>query len=77
VIFFGSVNPEFIHPMQENKVYLHNHHYNVCEKPFCWHSVVGCEGVECYISEAKPPCVEFTTTRVMDAIKEAIKHAQN
>jgi hypothetical protein len=30
-------------------------------------------GVPCYINEEKPPCVEFTTTRVMDAIKEAIK----
>jgi ADP-heptose:LPS heptosyltransferase len=73
VIFFGSVNPEFIHPEQGNKIYLHNHNYNVCEKPFCWHSEVTTVGVPCYINEEKPPCVEFTTTRVMDAIKEAIK----
>jgi hypothetical protein len=73
VLFFGSVNPEYIHPERGNNVFLHNHHKRVCNEPFCWHSVVGCEGVECYIDEVRPPCMEFTTMQVIDAIKQVTK----
>jgi ADP-heptose:LPS heptosyltransferase len=73
VIFFGSVNPEYIHPDLSNVVALHNHKRKVCNEPFCWHSIKGCEGVPCYINEAEPPCIEFTTDRVIDAIKQVIK----
>jgi hypothetical protein len=74
VIMFGSVNPEFIHPeIKKNMVCLHNHNRKVCDTPFCWHSVIGCEGVPCYINEDSPPCIDFTVMQVIDAIKQVVK----
>lgn len=68
-ILFGSVNPLYIHPEINNKVFIHNHDKKVCEKAFCWSSVIGCEGVDCYISKDTPPCTQFSTKQVFDAIK--------
>lgn len=68
IIFFGSVDPKVIHADLSDKIIIHNHDENVCEKPFCWGSVVGTEGVKCYIDEKKPPCSIFDTYRLLNAI---------
>jgi len=74
VIFFGSVDPEIIHPDLSNKVVITNHSKEkpICDKPYCWHSVIGTEGTTCYIDEKKPPCVQFTTEQVVAGINEMI-----
>lgn len=77
VIMFGSVDPKVIHPESINKVFVHNHSgKGVCNKPFCWSSVIGCEGVKCYIDENRPPCASFVTTQIMTAIND-IHEQQN
>lgn len=71
VIFFGNVHPEIIHVDLSNIVPVMNYDDNnpICEKPYCWHSVIGCAGVPCYIDENLPPCVKFTTEQVLNSIK--------
>lgn len=59
VLFFGSVNPAYIHPIMYNIVAIHQHHDKVCSTPFCWHSVIGCEGIECTVNKEWPPCCDF------------------
>ena len=71
VIFFGSVNPEIIHPTLENIIPVHKHHgEGVCTKPFCWHHVISESGTPCYIDNAKPPCTQFTTEEAMQHIEK-------
>ena len=71
MIFFGSVDPDIIHVDFENIVIMTNHDDKnpICEKPYCWHSVIGCAGVPCYINENNPPCANFSTKQVVDFIK--------
>ncbi len=71
MIFFGNVNPDIIHVDLDNIVVVTNHNQEnpICEKPYCWHSVVGCAGVPCYISESSPPCSNFSTKQVINFIK--------
>lgn len=49
VVFFGSVNPEYIIPNTGNVhiIQKHNRHNPICRNVHCWHSKVGTEGVEC------------------------------
>lgn len=74
IVFHGNVNPEYIWPDRESIITITNHveEQPICDKPYCWHSVVGCEGVKCYINETKPPCSQFQTSQVLDAINELI-----
>ncbi len=74
IVFHGNVNPEYIWPDMTNMKVITNHTEEapICNTPYCWHSVVGCEGVECYIDESKPPCTQFKTGQVIDAINELI-----
>jgi ADP-heptose:LPS heptosyltransferase len=71
MIFFGNVNPDIIHVDLDNIVVVTNHNQEnpICEKPYCWHSVVGCAGVPCYINESSPPCSSFSTKQVINFIK--------
>ena len=71
VIFFGSVKPDIIHVDLENIIPITNHDEfaPICNKPYCWHSVVGVAGVPCYIDEIKPPCVQFSTEQLLNSIK--------
>lgn len=71
VIFFGNVHPEIIHVDLSNIVPIINYDLDnpICEKPYCWHSVVGCAGVPCYIDEKLPPCVRFSTEHLLNSIK--------
>lgn len=73
VILFGSVDPNVIHPNFDNKVIIHNHDKKVCDIPFCWGSVIGTEGVKCYIDDKKPPCTQFKSTQVLQAIDKILK----
>jgi ADP-heptose:LPS heptosyltransferase len=71
IIMFGSVNPEFIHPINNgNKIFIHNHDKKVCDKPFCWHTVIGCEGIQCYIDKENPPCSKFNNLQVLNAVEK-------
>lgn len=66
VIFFGSVSPEHIYADLSNVEVIQ--YENVCRSPKCWSSVSGCEGAVCIENEENPPCVQFTTVQVLDAI---------
>lgn len=65
VLFFGSVNPDYIHPdltgvhvIQQKCIYQN-----------CWHSKDGgTAGVECVFDKEKPPCCISSTEEVIDAI---------
>lgn len=74
IVFMGSVNPEYIYPDRTNIRVITNHieEQPLCNSPYCWHSVIGCEGVKCYIDETKPPCTQFHMGQVLDAINELI-----
>ena len=72
VILFGSVNPEYIFPDLTNVVAVHNHNKKVCDLPFCWSESISCTGTPCYIDDQKPPCVQFTTIQVLEAIEKAL-----
>lgn len=74
VVFHGSVDPDYIWADRTNIKVVTNHteEQPLCNSPYCWHSVIGCEGVKCYIDEAKPPCTQFNTGQVIDAINELI-----
>lgn len=71
MIFFGSVDPDIIHVDFSNIVIMTNHDEKnpICEKPYCWHSVIGCEGVPCYIDENNPPCSKYSTKQIVNFIK--------
>ena len=71
VIFFGSVSPDIIHVDLSNIAPITNHSEQdpICEKPYCWHSVVGCAGVPCYIDNDNPPCAKFSAEQVLNSIK--------
>jgi len=77
IVFFGSVNPEYIHPDLSNITVITNHNTEVpiCNNVYCWHSVISCEGVPCYIDKDNPPCSHFKTEELIDAIN--LKHENN
>ncbi len=68
IIFFGSVNPEHIHPDLKNKIIIRNK--GVCDTPHCWSNVIGTTGQDCYVEKHKPPCVQFKTEQIIDAIEK-------
>lgn len=67
VLFFGSVNPEYIHPDLDKIKYITN---VTCDKPHCWHETIGTTGTECYIDNANPPCNKFDTLNLINAINQ-------
>lgn len=68
IIFFGSVNPEHIHPDFSNKIIIKN--TDVCNTPHCWSNVTGCTGQDCYVDKFKSPCTQFKTSQAIDAINK-------
>lgn len=74
IVFHGSVNPDYIWPDMTNIKVITNHDESnpICDLAYCWHSVIGCEGVKCYIDESRPPCTQFKTHQVLDAINEML-----
>lgn len=73
ILFFGSVDPAIIHPDMSNKICINMHEQKVCDTPYCWHNVVGCEGVKCYVDEENPPCTKFSMSQVTNAINKLVK----
>lgn len=74
IIFFGSVNPDVIHPVHDDKkVFIHNHNgVGVCKSPFCWGSEISTTGVKCYLNVDIPPCSVFSNTQLIDAINQLL-----
>jgi ADP-heptose:LPS heptosyltransferase len=70
IIFFGNVNSDYIHPDKKNITVIEVK--DACDTPKCWHEVIGCEGQKCVIDEAKPPCVQFETDDILNAINKII-----
>jgi len=70
IIFFGSVNPEYIHADLSNIRPM----VTACpvNKQFCWHSVSGTEGVKCEVSETEPPCCKYSTMDLITKIQHAL-----
>lgn len=67
VLFFGSVNPEYIYADLSNVEVIQLK--NVCRLPHCWSESIGCEGSVCVEDDpAHPPCVQFSTEQVIAAI---------
>jgi ADP-heptose:LPS heptosyltransferase len=74
VILFGSVNPMYIHSDFENirPIVVHSPDKPVCSIPFCWHNSITTTGQDCYVSSFRPPCTEFGSERIINAINELI-----
>lgn len=86
IIFFGSVEPKYIHADLSNIEVIQLN--DVCSKPKCWHSIIGTEGVECVeigrkeismmqgldceVEIKHPPCVQFNHGQIMKALKRFI-----
>lgn len=71
IIFFGNVNPKIAYPDLSNKYVITNHEKEspVCDKPYCWHSIVnGTTGAKCYIDNDNPPCATYKTEELVKAI---------
>lgn len=70
VIFFGSVNPEYIYADLTNIRPM----VSKCpiDKQFCWHSVSGTEGVKCEVDESLPPCCSYSTIDLINKIQHAL-----
>src|SRR6202453_4545580 len=49
IIWFGSVNPDYIIPDKTNVTVISNHNAEkpICRLPHCWSSAISTEGVEC------------------------------
>lgn len=72
IIFFGSVNPAFIHPDLSQIEVITNHEEEIpcCPLRYCWHESVTNVGQDCIVDKADPPCVHFKTERILEAIKK-------
>jgi hypothetical protein len=70
IIFFGSVNPEYIYADGSNIRPM----ISMCpiDKQFCWHSVSGTEGVKCEVDEIKPPCCSYSTMDLITKIQHLL-----
>lgn len=67
VIFFGSVDPEHIHPDLSNICVLQKE--KPCDTPKCWSDVVGgTTGKDCVVDAKKPPCTQYNMDEVMYSI---------
>lgn len=66
VIFVGSVDLKYIYADLSNIEAIETEPN--CGNRKCWHNAVGCEGMECIVDETKPPCVQFSTEQVLNAI---------
>lgn len=62
--FFGSVNPEYIHPDMNGLEVIQQ----PCVNQHCWHIEGGTSGVPCVFDTVKPPCCIAETEQVTDAI---------
>lgn len=68
IIFFGSVNPDYIHPDLTNVEIIQGN----CDKSFCWHVTGGVSGKECEYKGTKKEvqCCISQWENVVDAINK-------
>lgn len=64
ILFFGSVNPDYIHPDLTGVHVIQQK----CTNQNCWHIEGGTNGVPCIFDEQKPPCCITSTEEVIDSI---------
>ena len=70
VIFFGNTNPKIVHADLSDKFPITNQETPICDKPYCWHSVLGgVAGSPCYINSLLPPCTQYKTEQVIKGIE--------
>lgn len=69
IIFFGSVNPEYRYPDMTNIRVVQS---PCCkeETKNCYHNKVDVVGDDCIYSQQYPPCTQYTSTQVIDKIKD-------
>lgn len=74
IIFFSSVNPAYIHPDLTSIYIISNHSDSnpLCPQPFCWHSISSTRGPDCIVEANKPPCIDYHSQKVINAINELI-----
>jgi hypothetical protein len=74
IIFFSSVNPEYIHPDLTNVRVITNHNKETptCSLPYCWHSVSSTRGPDCIEDKDQPPCINYNSWDILNAINELI-----
>lgn len=74
VIFFSSVNPEYIHADFKNIRVVTNHDKEVpvCSRKYCWNETSGTRGEDCIIDKLEPPCIKFKSQDVINAINELL-----
>jgi ADP-heptose:LPS heptosyltransferase len=74
IVFHGNVNPDYIWPDQKNIRVITNHKpgHNLCSLKYCWHESITVDGQECIDDKINPPCVQFKTSDLLDAINELL-----
>ena len=71
-ILFGSVDPKVIHPDLSNIHIIE--HERPCETPKCWGDVEnGTTGKECVVNKNLPPCTQYTTEMVINAVNKMLQ----
>lgn len=68
IVFFGSVDPELRHPDMKDINVIQGG----CETPSCYHDVVSTVGQPCKYDVEKPPCITWTTSRIIKQLQEII-----
>ncbi len=66
ILFFGSVNPDYIHPDLTGVHVIQQK----CINQNCWHIEGGTNGVPCIFDEQKPPCCITSTEEVINSINK-------
>ncbi len=68
LLFFGSVNPDYIHPDLSNTVIIQQK----CIYQNCWHLEGGTSGQDCRFNKNNPPCCISSYEEVIDGINKLI-----
>lgn len=70
VLFFGSVNPEYIHADLHNIIDMQSK----CpiDEQGCWHNQISTDGRPCPVDKNKPPCCVYDTQEVIKAINSML-----
>lgn len=71
ILFFGSVNPAYIHPDLSKIIVLQS----LCPvyKQNCWHFQPGTRGIDCEVNIQEPPCTVNDTNSVLNAIDKYLQ----
>lgn len=73
VIFYGSVDPAILYPDISRKSIVHNHSGDgCCTSAWCWHDSIGQTGTPCKVDNKNPPCTQYTTEQVIEALNKIL-----